>query len=484
MLIIPVGLEGRAVRRIPWVSLGLLAVNVIVAAVTIAVGAARENDIGVLYGLLRQALAAHPYLMLDADVARTLGDGVPLHPEAAPATVTADALRHQQRDLDALVEDYRSALDRLPSRRFGFIAKQPRPLAVLTAMFLHAGWLHLLGNMLILYVSAPYVEDVYGHALFAVAYLVSGVAATAGQYLAAPDSGVPLVGASGAIAGVMGMILVRLAATRIRFLFLPLVFLPNIRIPVVLPALVVLPLWVGDQLLSAAAAPADRGGVAFWAHVAGFAAGAVIAGVVRVAGLEARWMGRSAAADERDRSLEAAAQARQAGDHARARADLGRALAADPEGLGPWIEAYALAIDERDAGNVARALGRLLELMPRNGASADLVALLDEGRYRDAGVLPPRIGLAAATFLVGQGRAERALELCDEVAAVDPDGVLGLRAAVRAAEIARGAGRGLEARDRLLQARAHPACDAAWRETIDRALLEVDRAPAKGARGR
>src|SRR5262249_10589269 len=154
------------------------------------------------------------------------------------------------------------------------VPARPSLLTLLTAMFMHAGWLHLLGNMLFLYVSGPYLEEAYGKAVFTVGYLLSGAAATAGHALADPQGTVPLVGASGAIAAVMGMMLVRLAASKIRFLFLPIVFLPQLRIHLSLPALLVLPLWALEQLAYAARTPSGGGGVAWWAHVAGFVFGA------------------------------------------------------------------------------------------------------------------------------------------------------------------------------------------------------------------
>ena len=152
---------------------------------------------------------------------------------------------------------------------------QPVYATVFTSMFMHGGWLHLGGNMLYLWVFGNNVEDVFGHLGFLVFYLVSGVAAAVGQILVDPASQVPLIGASGAIAGVMGAYLVFFPHARIDTLVLAFYV---IRL-VPLPALWVLGFWILIQFLQGTAelAPeAMQGGVAWWAHIGGFVAGVVI----------------------------------------------------------------------------------------------------------------------------------------------------------------------------------------------------------------
>jgi membrane associated rhomboid family serine protease len=144
---------------------------------------------------------------------------------------------------------------------------------VLTSMFLHGSWMHLIGNMWFLWLFGDNVEDSMTRPRFAAFYLICGVAAALGQVLAAPASGVPMVGASGAIGGVMGGYLVLYPRVRV-FALLPLgIFLTSVA----LPAWAMLLYWAGLQLLSGVASFGQSGGgVAFWAHVAGFAAGVVL----------------------------------------------------------------------------------------------------------------------------------------------------------------------------------------------------------------
>jgi len=144
---------------------------------------------------------------------------------------------------------------------------------LLTSMFLHGSWMHLLGNMWFLWLFGDNVEDAMTRPRFAAFYLLCGLAAAAAQIVTSPASGVPMVGASGAISGVMGAYLVLYPRVRV-FALLPLGFFLT---TVALPAWMMLLYWIGLQLLSGVASiGASGGGVAFWAHVGGFAAGVVL----------------------------------------------------------------------------------------------------------------------------------------------------------------------------------------------------------------
>ncbi|WP_444668245.1 rhomboid family intramembrane serine protease [Cereibacter changlensis] len=141
----------------------------------------------------------------------------------------------------------------------------------LTSMFLHGGWMHLFGNMLFLYIFGDNLEDLMGHVGFLVFYLAAGLAAAAGQVLADPWSPLPMVGASGAIAGVMGGYLLLFPRAKVDVLIIFVIFFRIFPIP----AWIMLGLWFGLQLISGLSAPSDMGGVAYWAHSGGFLAGLV-----------------------------------------------------------------------------------------------------------------------------------------------------------------------------------------------------------------
>ena len=151
------------------------------------------------------------------------------------------------------------------------IKDKPVYRSIFTAMFLHAGWAHLLGNMLFLWIFGDNVEDRFGHLRYLGFYLLAGAVATLVFVIPAGNSPVSLVGASGAIAGVLGSYFVLFPHSRVTVIIPPLFFLP-FRMPAVL----VLGLWFMFQLLEVRVEEMAGGGVAYLAHVAGFVAGVVL----------------------------------------------------------------------------------------------------------------------------------------------------------------------------------------------------------------
>jgi membrane associated rhomboid family serine protease len=147
-------------------------------------------------------------------------------------------------------------------------------ITILTSMFMHAGWVHILGNMAFFWAYAPEIEDVMGSMRYLIFYLLGGLAATIAQVAIVPRSTVPSVGASGAIAAVMGAFLVTFPRDRIRTLLL-LGWFSRITL---IPAILLVGLWFLTQLLSevGALATTQSGGVAYMAHIGGFAFGMIL----------------------------------------------------------------------------------------------------------------------------------------------------------------------------------------------------------------
>ena len=141
--------------------------------------------------------------------------------------------------------------------------------ALLTSMFLHGGWMHLIGNMWFLWIFGNNIEDSMGHLRFLLFYLLTGLAASAGHIFSVPGSQIPTVGASGAISGIMGAYIVLYPRVRVLTLFFFFIFIRLIP----LPAWVMLGYWFAIQLLSGTTTSAASAGVAFWAHIGGFVAG-------------------------------------------------------------------------------------------------------------------------------------------------------------------------------------------------------------------
>jgi rhomboid family protein len=148
---------------------------------------------------------------------------------------------------------------------------------IFTSMFLHGGWLHIIGNMWFLWVFGIAVEDQLGSLRYLAFYLVCGLGAALTQAFVSWGSRIPTIGASGAISGIMGAYLVLLPTSRVLTLVPLIIFWFTVR----LPAIVMIGYWFLIQLLGATVQPRNAGGVAFWAHVGGFALGAVLALPVR-----------------------------------------------------------------------------------------------------------------------------------------------------------------------------------------------------------
>jgi rhomboid family protein len=154
-----------------------------------------------------------------------------------------------------------------------------------TSMFLHGGWLHLIGNMWFLWVFGNNVEDSMGHFRYVVFYLICGLTAAATQVVVSPSSTIPMVGASGAISGIMGAYIVLYPRVRVHML----VFLGFFITTIAVPAWVMLGYWFLLQIVGGLPSLArESGGVAFWAHTGGFVAGMVLVWLFRNPALVAR----------------------------------------------------------------------------------------------------------------------------------------------------------------------------------------------------
>jgi membrane associated rhomboid family serine protease len=199
----------------------------------------------------------------------------------------------EQKRLDELTEQAFAALEAHPWYRFGLIPSAPTATGLFAHMFLHVGWLHLIFNLLFLFLTGSFIEDRWGRGPYALFYLAAGVAGAAlfvGKY---PDMEQPLIGASGAVAGAMGAFLVCFARAQIKFFYWLGIFFGTFSAP----AWLMLPLWFANELFTASIMDAispggGGGGVAYWAHVGGFGFGVLAAAAIRFSGIEERLSNR------------------------------------------------------------------------------------------------------------------------------------------------------------------------------------------------
>lgn len=161
---------------------------------------------------------------------------------------------------------------------------------VFSSMFLHGGWFHLIGNMLFLWIFGNNVEDTLGHTRYLFLYLASGIAAALVQAASSPTSHVPMIGASGAIAGVLGAYLLLFPRANIHVFVWIVIFFRIINVP----ASILLGLWFAMQLVSGLERGHGTPGVAFWAHIGGFITGIILVIILRPGGVALVQPARSA----------------------------------------------------------------------------------------------------------------------------------------------------------------------------------------------
>jgi membrane associated rhomboid family serine protease len=298
-MIIPVGHESDTVRRLPWITFGIIGICFLVH---IFISTGINRDIKAAEGSAQKLVEyyfEHPYLELNPDVRKLLfGDR---NSEAIENQL--DAYRNmmgyqipttaqlEQEWLDKLSMQLLEILNGVTYRKWGYIPAERKTSGLITYMFIHGGWLHLLGNLLLLYLMGPFIEDVWGRPIFAAFYLVMGISSAAIYGLHYPNLQGPLIGASGAIAGVMGAFLIRYLKTRITFFYF---FFFIVRGTFEAPAWLILPLWLGLQIFNAKILdmvnPDGGGGVAYWAHVWGFVLGAAVAYGIKVLKIEEKYI--------------------------------------------------------------------------------------------------------------------------------------------------------------------------------------------------
>jgi len=200
-------------------------------------------------------------------------------------------LQEEQNELNRLSQRFRESYQDVPYRKWGYIPAEQNLLGLLAYMFIHGGFLHLLGNMFMLYLMGPFIEDVWGRPIYLVFYLAAGVLSAFLYGMYYPDFQGPLIGASGAIAGVMGAFFIRYLKIKITFFYF---FFPFFRGTFQAPAWLMLPLWLLLQFFNARIIDSVNsqggGGVAYWAHIWGFLFGAAVAYGIKVFKVEEKYI--------------------------------------------------------------------------------------------------------------------------------------------------------------------------------------------------
>ena len=492
-MIIPIGHEDTSVRRLPWVTFTIMILCVVVFLATLPATNRLERQANERLKTAVEYYITHPYLEPDPRLKRFLGAGRGEDADAALREVMKQfgkkpprdpaVLKQQQQRLRRQVDDAMAAIDALPMFRLGLVPAHPKPLTFLTHMFMHAGWLHLLGNLFILYLTGPFVEDEWGRPLYAAFYLVSGVVAAVMFMLHYPSLEGPLIGASGAIAGVMGAFLILFWHRKIRFFYwIGIIFHGTFTAP----AWLMLGLWFLRELVFAGgmdAALTGGGGVAYWAHVWGFAFGIVVAGGMRHFRITEKYIHpaiESKLTLVDNSAVDEAMEVFRAGDPERAIGLLSDVVSREPRNVDAKMALWNLCLE---SGQPARGCVAARDLMRSALREEDLNSAVavwsDLCRAGLEGELDTATLVRFATVLNQENRPEEARQAL-HTAAANSDDSTPLAQLVRAARLAVKLGLG-DAEALVARVVQHPEVPPEIRQELAAQRVEIVPPPASTA---
>ncbi len=462
-MLLPISHEDHRSRRWPWVTVVIVGLCVAVHLFFSLTGGVERGtpEVAAAAKSTVEYLEQHPYLtpppgatqILDLlpPAARRILDAARIDGPPPFADVPAE-----QRELDRRVSAFELALGEARVFQYGFVPRMRNWHALFTCMFVHGGWLHLLGNLWILWLCGCNLEDRWGRPVFTAMYVVAGLGATLLHFFFFPQSMTPLIGASGAIAGAMGGFLVVFFYTKIRFAYFYFIFRP-VYGTFAAPAYLMLPLWVAWEFASAMLF--GRTGVAHWAHVGGFLVGFLVAFGLRLSGVESKLDAavESAVTVTQDPRLLAATEhldRRESGQAISILRELSRERSHD---IDVWLLLSRAAIETRDDALRAEASARLVESYWAAGEVETALQVFEEPRPREVEALMPRtLGLRVARHFAASRQLAKARAAC---ASLRRDGLvdeIAVRAAVLEATARLGMGDAEGARALLAEARESP----------------------------
>ena len=317
-IVLPLSHENMQAQRFPHITTGLILLNTFLFIITAIVAPHTQKARSQAEGQLVEYYMTHLYLDFPEEsflklnpesqyflrMAKKVGLEQMLreatHNNAEAARILTQLSQNQtgpdqtesaelrlvkeQDYLHSLIQEFESAYKNDFYIKYGYIPSRGGVLTIFSSIFLHGGFFHLLFNMLFLWLSGCNIEDLWGRIIYPVFYLLGGILATLAHGIMYPESPIPLIGASGAIAAVMGAFMVRMYATKIHFVYL--IFMIGImRGRFSAPAYIMLPLWLLQQFWGLFKG-GGASGTAFWAHIGGFIFGAIVASLMKVSGFE------------------------------------------------------------------------------------------------------------------------------------------------------------------------------------------------------
>ena len=486
MLLIPLKHNNMKARRWPVVTIALIVINTLAFLATQETMRKEAPELAQVKAHILVLAAQHPDLKLTADE-QTLVDNFSKHNEFAwkqahdlngPIVDAWDAQMRLTDDsaklqaaMDQLGEQYSSLMQGSFEEHYAFVPAHPAPISYLTANFLHGGWLHLIGNMWFLWLAGFVLEDAWGRPLYAIFYLLAGAAALQIHAWANPGSIIPCVGASGAVAALMGAFLVRFPKLKIEMGW----FIGFRFYKFQAEAYWLLPLWLLSEVFYGALF-GSASSVAHWAHVGGFVIGAVLAVVLKHSGLEKK------ASDEIDvklnpegtKEIEAANDAMQHGKLDEALALVQGALAAHPDSIDALMVQKEVYWRRSQTEEYKQACAKLCALYVKRQAIEAALQVYDEFREAGGDKLPAAVWLTLARGLEDAQMPERALAEYEKLAAAYPAATQSIMAQLGAARVCtKKLGRPQDALKFLRAAESSPVPHLDMEHSIQAAMKEA-----------
>jgi membrane associated rhomboid family serine protease len=491
-MLIPLRHENMQGRRWPVITIGIIALNVVVFLGTHWTMEQQAPEFSQVRVHLLLLSASHPELKVDGKAEKfvtTIQTTNPAlwkeaqNPNRDVQDVWDAKIRIQddpdklQQEMDSLSARYAELDSTSLMSKYAYIPGRPTALSLITANFLHGGWLHLIGNMWFLWLAGALLEDTWGRVIYPAFYMIAGILALQVHAMANPGSLVPTIGASGAIAGLMGAFLVRFPTIKIEMGWLLLYRFYKFKVA----AYWLLPLWLLTEILYGTVS-GQASGVAHWAHVGGFVFGGLIALGVQKSGLEqiaeqgiqekVSWVSHPLLAEASEQAEKNQLDA--------AESSLHKLLQEKPDS----IEAYRMLQNvywrKTDVSGQRDALEKIIGLeLKANDSDGAWLTYVD---FRNSGgeKLSASLWLDLCRQIETKPDQGRAVEEYKELAKAYPAEKQGLLAQMAAGRIyLKKLDRPIEALQFYQAAQASPVPHAEWQGTIEKGIAEANKAQSQ-----
>jgi membrane associated rhomboid family serine protease len=516
-MLLPIRHENMAARRWPVITLSLIAINTLVFLFTTGAIDNQAPKLGEVRSHILLLAAVHPELQLKPESQQLVDGFKQSHPEEwkyahdsgqavlqsfeAKNFEAKNGAKNNDNDktedpaqLQAEMDSLNDQLVKLSASsitaQYAFIPANPRPISYLTANFLHGGWLHLIGNMWFLWLAGFVLEDAWGRWLYSAFYLIAGAAALQFHAWANPGSITPALGASGAVAALMGAFLVRFPKMKIEMVWVWWFSLmkllrtgnPFRYVRFKASAYWLLPLWLALEIFSGALF-SKTSGVAHWAHVGGFLFGALAAVAIQHSGLEQK---ANKAIEEKigwtnDPELEQAGSLMEQGQLADAQTVLTNYVAAKPASLDAWSLLRQVYTRQANTKGYLEATMKTCALHLKaheiEAAFQDYAEFIDGG----GGKMPAATWLELCKGAEEKQEFERALGEYEQLAAAYPNERQSLTAQLSAARLClKRLNRPQDALALYQKAAASPVPHLDWEQLIQNGIKESKTATSSG----